>query len=110
MTDHITPWKGCYAATQVLGGKSEFVLGSAGHTQSILSAPGNPKSKFFTNPSATSSNPDEWLAGASRRGDPGGTPGGSGGRASGPKTKAKRRLGRGKHAARSRSGTYVLET
>jgi polyhydroxyalkanoate synthase len=112
MTDHITPWKGCYAATQVLGGKSEFVLGSAGHTQSILSAPGNAKAKFFTNPSGTPSNPDEWLAGAQPQA-------GSWwdhwrewvAARSGPKAKAKHRLGRGKYAAReSAPGTYVLET
>ena len=41
----------------------EFVLGSAGHTQSILSAPGNAKSKLFTN-TMTPASPDEWLAGA----------------------------------------------
>ena len=111
MTDHITPWKGCYAATQVLGGKSEFVLGSAGHTQSILSAPGNAKSKFFTNP-VTPASPDEWLAGAQPQG-------GSWwdhwrdwvAARSGPRTKAPRRLGRGRYAAReSAPGTYVLET
>jgi poly[(R)-3-hydroxyalkanoate] polymerase subunit PhaC len=111
MTDHITPWKGCYAATQVLGGKSEFVLGSAGHTQSILSAPGNSKAKFFTNPE-TPASPDEWLAGAQPQW-------GSWwdhwrewvAARSGPKAKAKHRLGRGKYAAReSAPGTYVLET
>src|SRR2546426_5117702 len=48
VTDHITPWKGCYATTQLLGGTCEFVLSSAGHIQSILNPPGNPKAKYFT--------------------------------------------------------------
>jgi len=61
MTDHITPWKGCYAATQMLGGKREFVLSSSGHIQSLVNPPGNPKAKFYVNPQLPAS-PDEWLA------------------------------------------------
>jgi polyhydroxyalkanoate synthase subunit PhaC len=111
MTDHITPWKGCYAATQILGGKSEFVLSSSGHIQSIINPPGNPKAKFFTN-ADTPASADEWLGGAQPQW-------GSWwdhwrdwvAARSGPRRKAQRRLGGGKYPAREPApGTYVLQT
>jgi polyhydroxyalkanoate synthase len=61
ITDHITPWQGCYATTQLLGGKPLFVLSNAGHIQSILNPPGNPKAKYFTG-TEYPSDPDQWLA------------------------------------------------
>ena len=63
ITDHITPWKGCYSTTHLLGGKREFILSSSGHIQSIINPPGNPKSKFYTR-AEFPANPDEWLSGA----------------------------------------------
>ncbi len=63
ITDHITPWKGVFNTARALGGKNEFILSSSGHIQSLINPPGNPKSRFFTNPSKTG-DPDEWLAGA----------------------------------------------
>jgi polyhydroxyalkanoate synthase subunit PhaC len=63
ITDHITPWKGCYSTTQMLGGNRQFILSSSGHIQSIINPPGNPKARFFTNQHFPVS-PDEWLAGA----------------------------------------------
>jgi polyhydroxyalkanoate synthase subunit PhaC len=66
VTDHITPWKGCYSTTQMLGGARQFILSSNGHVQSIINPPGNPKAKFFTNPQFPAS-PDEWLAGAEQQ-------------------------------------------
>nr|ALV86493.1 polyhydroxyalkanoate synthase [uncultured bacterium 20] len=62
-TDHITPWKTCYATTQLLTGEREFVLSSSGHIQSIVNPPGNPKARFLTNPSFPA-DPDDWAAGA----------------------------------------------
>ena len=40
-TDHIIPWTGAYRTTQMVGGDSEFVLGSSGHIQAIVNPPGN---------------------------------------------------------------------
>src|SRR5438270_3364573 len=31
ITDHITPWQGCYATTQLRGGKVTFILTNSGH-------------------------------------------------------------------------------
>ncbi len=66
VTDHITPWKGCYATTQLLGGTCEFVLSSAGHIQSILNPPGNPKAKYFT-AAEYPVDPDQWFARAKQQ-------------------------------------------
>jgi polyhydroxyalkanoate synthase len=51
-TDHITPWEGCYQTRRLLGGRSEFVLSSSGHVQSIVNPPGGKKASFVTNGSA----------------------------------------------------------
>ncbi|HZP46667.1 MAG TPA: alpha/beta fold hydrolase [Candidatus Binataceae bacterium] len=50
LTDHICSWRSCYHAAQLLGGRVEFVLNGSGHVQSLVSPPGNFKSRYFTNP------------------------------------------------------------
>jgi polyhydroxyalkanoate synthase len=62
-TDHITPWDGCYLTTGLLGGETEFVLSQAGHIQSLINPPGNPRAKFMTNDGQHSTT-GEFLAGA----------------------------------------------
>src|SRR5260370_16732503 len=63
VTDHLTPWKGCYRTTQLLGGPSTFVLSHSGHIASLVNPPGNPKPHYWTrDPPAPA--PDAWLAGA----------------------------------------------
>lgn len=62
-TDHIAPWQGCYAATQLLGGKPHFVLSASGHIQSIVAPPGNAKARYFTNPKSPA-DARRWLASA----------------------------------------------
>lgn len=52
LTDHITPWKACYASCKLMGGHVDFVLSSSGHIQSIINPPGNPKARFYTNANA----------------------------------------------------------
>ncbi|GAB3681403.1 PHA/PHB synthase family protein [Salinisphaera aquimarina] len=37
--DHITPWQACYRSMQMFRSNMRFVLGSAGHVQSILCPP-----------------------------------------------------------------------
>jgi polyhydroxyalkanoate synthase len=63
-TDHIIPWTAAYQTTQLLGGDSEFVLGSSGHIQAIVNPPGNRKSRFLTRPAPPPADPLEWRAGA----------------------------------------------
>ncbi|WP_109479511.1 alpha/beta fold hydrolase [Paraburkholderia sp. C35] len=63
MTDHITPWKGVYNTARIFGGNTRFVLSSAGHIQSLINPPGNPKAKYFLNPDLPA-DADAWLANA----------------------------------------------
>ncbi|PHS21854.1 MAG: class II poly(R)-hydroxyalkanoic acid synthase [Robiginitomaculum sp.] len=65
--DHITPWKACYRTTKLLGSKNiKFVLSNSGHIQSLLNPPGNPKSKYFSNPELAVT-ADEWAANAEEK-------------------------------------------
>lgn len=61
ITDHITPWKGVYNTARIFGGKTEFILSSSGHIQSLINPPGNPKAKFYLNPQLPP-NSEQWLA------------------------------------------------
>jgi polyhydroxyalkanoate synthase len=66
LTDHLTPWKGCYRTTQLLSGQSTFVLSYSGHIASLVNPPGNPKAHYWTG-GTPGADPDEWLAGAERQ-------------------------------------------
>ncbi|MEA2167696.1 MAG: poly[(R)-3-hydroxyalkanoate] polymerase subunit PhaC [Solirubrobacteraceae bacterium] len=39
LTDHIIPWESAYRSTQLLGGKSRFVLSTSGHIQALVNPP-----------------------------------------------------------------------
>jgi polyhydroxyalkanoate synthase len=49
IADHITPWENCYRTTQLLGGKTRFVLSTSGHIAALVNPPGNPKATYHTN-------------------------------------------------------------
>jgi polyhydroxyalkanoate synthase len=66
LTDHLTPWEGCYRATQLLSGESTFVLSPTGHIQTQVSPPGNPKAHYFVGPQP-GPDPHAWRAAAERR-------------------------------------------
>lgn len=63
--DHISPWRGCFAASHALGGDNVFVLTPTGHVQSIIYPPTKKRAAFDTNRTRTT-DPDEWLSGATR--------------------------------------------
>src|SRR5215470_3077281 len=66
LTDHITPWHGCYNTAQLYGGHSTFVLANSGHIQSLLNPPGNPKACFWAGaPGAAGA--DAWLEQAAKQ-------------------------------------------
>ena len=65
VTDHLTPWQGCYRTTQLVGGDAKFVLGSAGHVAGLVCPPGNPKSFYFTGPEP-GPDPKQWLSEAEK--------------------------------------------
>ena len=48
LSDHITPWQGCYNTARLYSERSTFVLANNGHIQSLINPPGNPKACFWT--------------------------------------------------------------
>jgi polyhydroxyalkanoate synthase len=65
MTDHICLWQDVYRTARMLGERSQFVLGSSGHIQTVVNPPGNPKASFFTN-AAKPLSAESWLEGATK--------------------------------------------
>ncbi|MBA3745278.1 alpha/beta fold hydrolase [Sporichthya sp.] len=65
LSDHLTPWQGCYRATQLVGGHSTFVLSPTGHIQTPVSPP-SPKAYHFTGPQP-GADPEAWRAQATRQ-------------------------------------------
>ena len=63
VTDHLTPWTGCYRTVRLLSGPSTFVLSNAGHIASLVNPPGNPKASYYIG-GPVDDGPQEWLAGA----------------------------------------------
>jgi polyhydroxyalkanoate synthase subunit PhaC len=63
LTDHITPWHGCYRTTQLLSGPSTFVLSHSGHIQSLVNPPGNPRARYWTG-GELGPDPHAWRAAA----------------------------------------------
>ncbi|HML08464.1 MAG TPA: alpha/beta fold hydrolase [Xanthobacteraceae bacterium] len=59
VTDHITPWQGCYNTAKIYGERSTFVLANSGHIQSLLNPPGNPKA-FFWADAAREASAEAW--------------------------------------------------
>ena len=39
LNDHIVPWENAYRATQLLGGRSRFVLSTSGHIEAMVNPP-----------------------------------------------------------------------
>jgi len=64
-TDHITPWKACYKTTQMVSGRTQFVLVSSGHIQTVVADPKHHGLGYYLNPE-TPPEPENWLARAER--------------------------------------------
>jgi polyhydroxyalkanoate synthase len=62
LTDHITPWTSVYQTAKIYGDDTTFVLSNAGHLQSLLNPPGNPKASFVAG-LAKPADADAFLAG-----------------------------------------------
>ena len=65
ITDHLTPWQGCYRTTRLLGGDATFVLTWSGHVASLVNPPDNPKAHYWT-AGAPGPDPDAWFAAATK--------------------------------------------
>ena len=66
ISDHLTPWQGCYRTTELLGGPSTFVLSNAGHIASLVNPPGNPKATYYID-GERGAGPDTWFKSAAKR-------------------------------------------
>jgi polyhydroxyalkanoate synthase len=64
-TDHITPWETCYRSTQMVSGRSQFVLCSSGHIQTVVADPKHRGLGYYLNPE-TPPEAEQWMAGAQR--------------------------------------------
>jgi polyhydroxyalkanoate synthase len=63
IADHLCPWQSCYRTTQLVGGRSRFILSTNGHIASLVNPPSNPKSTFQV-AGSTPADPKEWLTSA----------------------------------------------
>jgi polyhydroxyalkanoate synthase subunit PhaC len=59
-TDHITPWQPCYMTTQLVGGRSEVIITSTGHIQTIVNPPGKPRARYYAGPEP-GPDPEAWI-------------------------------------------------
>lgn len=66
VTDHITPWKGAYRTAGILSDGATFVLSNAGHLQSLLNPPSNPKASYMIGP-FNAAGPDAFQEEAEKR-------------------------------------------
>ena len=64
--DHIVPWKGAYASTQVVSNPQRFVLGASGHIAGVINPPERGRRSYWAHDSETSHDAqltaDQWLA------------------------------------------------
>jgi len=58
--DHISPWENCYRTTQLLGGRTRFVLSTSGHIAAIVNPPGNKRATYRAAGEQTPRDPAEW--------------------------------------------------
>ena len=58
--DHIVPWRSAYISASLLGGKTEFVLGAAGHVAGVINPPSKNK-RSYRSGAAPSVTHQEWL-------------------------------------------------
>lgn len=65
ISDHLTPWTGCFRTVQLLSGPSTYVLSNAGHIASLVNPPGNPKATYFMG-GPIDGTAEQWRAGAEK--------------------------------------------
>jgi polyhydroxyalkanoate synthase subunit PhaC len=61
--DHIVPWRSAYQTTQLVSGKSQFVLGASGHIAGVINPASKNKRSFWTG-GKQGDDAQAWLASA----------------------------------------------
>jgi len=59
--DHIVPWRSAYRTTQLVSGKTQFVLGASGHIAGVINPASKNKRSFWVD-GKTGDDPEQWLA------------------------------------------------
>jgi polyhydroxyalkanoate synthase len=65
--DHIVRWQNAYSSTQLLGGRSRFVLSTSGHIQALINPPSPDSRSSYRTAEENPADPEEWFAQAARR-------------------------------------------
>ncbi len=60
LTDHICTWRAVFNGARLFGGRTEFVLNSSGHVQTLVCPPTNFKAKYYVSPTL-GDDPETWL-------------------------------------------------
>jgi polyhydroxyalkanoate synthase len=66
MTDHICAWRAVYNGARLFGGRTEFVLNSSGHVQTLVCPPANFKARYLVNPTL-GDDPETWFKNATEQ-------------------------------------------
>jgi polyhydroxyalkanoate synthase len=66
MTDHICSWRSVFNGARLFGGRTEFVLNSSGHVQTLVCPPTNFKARYYVNPTLAD-DPEAWVKNASEQ-------------------------------------------
>jgi polyhydroxyalkanoate synthase len=61
--DHIVPWRSAYWTTQLVRGKTQFVLGASGHIAGVVNPASKNKRSYWTD-GTMGDDPEQWLASA----------------------------------------------
>jgi polyhydroxyalkanoate synthase subunit PhaC len=59
--DHIVPWRAAYRTTQLVGGKSQFVLGASGHIAGVIN-PASKNKRSYWSAGKQGDDAEHWLA------------------------------------------------
>jgi polyhydroxyalkanoate synthase len=60
MTDHICTWRAVFHGAHLFGGRTDFVLNSSGHVQTLVCPPANFKAKYYVN-HRLGDDPETWV-------------------------------------------------
>jgi polyhydroxyalkanoate synthase len=61
--DHIVPWQSAYRTTQLISGKTQFVLGASGHIAGVINPASKNKRSFWIEGNV-GAEPEQWLSSA----------------------------------------------
>jgi polyhydroxyalkanoate synthase len=62
LNDHIVPWENAYRTTQLLGGRTRFVLSTSGHIQAIVNPPSPESRSSYRTAEENPLSPEEFMA------------------------------------------------